>query len=1071
MTSLGATTLLQSRTEEERREDFRASLPSWTVAAAGAWACALTAALIGLAQLAGLVAQVVLDGESASLTTLTGPGALTTPRGELVATWTALAGAASTRPALDGWVTAYAVVDVVFALLYGLAAVLLLGRRALAVADGRGWTVAAVVLVALGAGADLAGSGLLLGLAGGDPDLLVTASRATWLCLALAALAAVVGRRQARDLLRGPDHPTPYEPGEPATPPGVGRQVLSGLYTHRFSLLVVVPFAALGLASGADILDQMPDVHRRWADGAAGARLTMAGTLTAVVMMVVAVVGRLRSHYVAMQVLPDAAPYRRPALLPWFVTGAALLVGAGVSVLVVEDADVILARLAVSVLVPWVLWLGSVLLRWAGGGVLWSRYLRPATRESARTVRVVGDVVAVLVLAIPALGLVRSFAAPVALGERGWSLACLLVGLLGALVVWPAALLVGQALARFAHPALLVALTPGAELDPAARGRARAVGWALLVGGVSLFVALGLRPRSFVTHLGVIEVVLLAVTAVAVPLGATVLLLQGGGAPDLLSRPGTPVLRTAPVMTLVVATAAGIGLTGSDARVHGLRTLAEAPPGSRTVADRPGLDDRARGLLADPTCGAPLPGTPHRVRPLFLLAAEGGGIRAAAWTALGTDALHEAGGPCGEALMSSGASGGAVGLTVTAATDDGAAFEAVRRMAGPDALGVAMAGLLVRDPVRSVAGVPFPADEPGWVDRAGLVEREWERAVTGLDRPFLDVGTGRVTGALVLNSTSVATRCRTLLSQAALDPDAVPRDCRTPTSPPGSVDLLPTLRSGCTGPPPTLRASTVALLASRFPYVTPSGVVTSGCAPGEPDPDAQQIVDGGYADNDGIGTVVDLASRWLPVVRAHNAAVLAGSGDALVLPVVLYLDNGSGSDLRVEAPGARNEALVPLVTQGAARAALSSTDAQLHRVAATLGTDQVVPGCGTGPESEPPEVCAALDTWRGPVAKVFFQPTRPSIAAPLGWVLSQQSLDGLTCARDDQVARSGVPPVSEVECGAEPVVDTSPDVLPRDGGSSGCGDRSRRDASPLAVRGYGTMLSALCLAREARTGG
>ena len=55
--------------------------------------------------------------------------------------------------------------------------------------------------------------------------------------------------------------------------------------------------------------------------------------------------------------------------------------------------------------------------------------------------------------------------------------------------------------------------------------------------------------------------------------------------------------------------------------------------------------------------------------------------------------------------------------------------------------------------------------------------------------------------------------------------------------------------------------STVALLASRFPYVTPSGVVEHRLRRGRVDgPRAQQIVDGGYADNDGIGTVVDLSA-------------------------------------------------------------------------------------------------------------------------------------------------------------------------------------------------------------------
>ena len=181
-------------------------------------------------------------------------------------------------------------------------------------------------------------------------------------------------------------------------------------------------------------------------------------------------------------------------------------------------------------------------------------------------------------------------------------------------------------------------------------------------------------------------------------------------------------------------------------------------------------------------------------------------------------------------------------------------------MSGPDALGVAVSGLLVRDPVRAVTGIAFPtAGEDGWVDRAGLMEREWEQAVPGLTRPFLEGDEDRVTGALVLNSTSVTSRCRTLLSQVELDPAPSALDCQTTTAPPDSVDLLPAARVDCAGSAPSLRATTVALLASRFPYVTPSGVVTSDCA-GEGSLRSQQVVDGGYADNDGIGTVVDLTA-------------------------------------------------------------------------------------------------------------------------------------------------------------------------------------------------------------------
>lgn len=308
-----------------------------------------------------------------------------------------------------------------------------------------------------------------------------------------------------------------------------------------------------------------------------------------------------------------------------------------------------------------------------------------------------------------------------------------------------------------------------------------------------------------------------------------------------------------------------------------------------------------------------------------------------------------------------------------------------------------------------------------------------------------------MTGALVLNSTSVATHCRTLLSQLELDPAADARSCQTPSSPTASVDLLATLRSGCTTEVPTLRASTVALLASRFPYVTPSGVVETGCPKGSEDPDIQQVVDGGYADNDGLGTVVDLAPTWLPALQAHNTAVVDAGSGVLLVPVLLYLDNGTGSDVAVAAAGSTNEVLVPLLTKGAATAGLSSTDSQLHRAQGAFAVEAVVPGCGVV-EEDRPALCEAVRRWRGPAVKVFYQPTRPSIAAPLGWVLSEPSLATLRCARDDQVAPAGLPRlVTDSSCRAEPVV--ADDLALR--------------RTLASTKGYGSMAEALRLAAGA----
>ncbi len=196
--------------------------------------------------------------------------------------------------------------------------------------------------------------------------------------------------------------------------------------------------------------------------------------------------------------------------------------------------------------------------------------------------------------------------------------------------------------------------------------------------------------------------------------------------------------------------------------------------------------------------------------------------------------------------------------------------------------------------------------------------------------------------------------------------------------------------------------------------------------------------------------------------------------------MLVYLDNGAGSDIAVDAGGAKNEVLVPLLTKGAATAGLSSTDSQLHRALDEFSSARVVPGCAppsssggvsvyppTPLEAERQPLCDAVDAWRGSPVKVFYQPSRPSISAPLGWVLSSQSLETLSCARDEQVFPA-LPPTSRAGVCDEDVVVAPEEPTAGGGAAPRCpADRAERDRSDLGAKGYGSMLAALCLATEA----
>jgi hypothetical protein len=206
-----------------------------------------------------------------------------------------------------------------------------------------------------------------------------------------------------------------------------------------------------------------------------------------------------------------------------------------------------------------------------------------------------------------------------------------------------------------------------------------------------------------------------------------------------------------------------------------------------------------------------------------------------------------------------------------------------------------------------------------------------------------------------------------------------------------STDLL-----GCTG---QLRSTTAALLTARFPYVTPSGVVD--CHGTD-----LQIVDGGYAENFGLGTMVDLAPQLLQEVRTHNTCVLDPSAPAcadvdapttLIAPMLVYLDNGTGSDLAVQPAGLDLEVLVPPLTLLSAKKELYSARSQLARAENLFATDQLWDATATDAAA----ATTAVDALRRSPVAIIFQATEPQVAGPLGWVLSTASMDSMDSALAD----------------------------------------------------------------------
>ena len=306
-------------------------------------------------------------------------------------------------------------------------------------------------------------------------------------------------------------------------------------------------------------------------------------------------------------------------------------------------------------------------------------------------------------------------------------------------------------------------------------------------------------------------------------------------------------------------------------------------------------------------------------RPVLFIAAAGGGIRAAYWTAAVVTCIVEmepdADGPCGTPLKDhdvlearrralfalSGASGGSVGLLSYVAAvgsqwnDDTAAqalpLQWVDDRLGDDFLAAPLAAYVFNDALDSLL-----RPQHG-VDRAAVLERAWERQ-WGKDRylskPFYANQASGNQPYLFMNGTNVTNGCRVLVSPirtqveqdahfcdrtGQLQKDAANPDGTAADNAGSTIDFVNQLCAKC-----DIRFSTAALLSARFPLISPAGRADSAAEGTSVD-----VVDGGYRDNSGASTLVDI---WPAVAGAFTP----DSGSGCITPIFLQIDNGYSSD-------------------------------------------------------------------------------------------------------------------------------------------------------------------------------
>ena len=257
-------------------------------------------------------------------------------------------------------------------------------------------------------------------------------------------------------------------------------------------------------------------------------------------------------------------------------------------------------------------------------------------------------------------------------------------------------------------------------------------------------------------------------------------------------------------------------------------------------------------------------GTMH---PLYIVATEGGGIRAAYWTAIVLGALQDSNPNFAPHLFAiSGVSGGSLGAVVfdalLAEPARGSFQENAHKILGQDFLSPALASMLYPDLVQRF--IPFPIP---YFDRGKSLEMGWEKAwrdTMGNNRlagSFVDLwkpGLREWMPALFLNGTSVEKGNRIITSNLRLTNIFLDAD--------DAADKLADHKIAATENACHIPLSTAAHMSARFTFVSPAGLF----------PDGSHIVDGGYFENSASTAAYEIATRikdWCALKEIRNVDV------------------------------------------------------------------------------------------------------------------------------------------------------------------------------------------------------
>jgi Patatin-like phospholipase len=383
---------------------------------------------------------------------------------------------------------------------------------------------------------------------------------------------------------------------------------------------------------------------------------------------------------------------------------------------------------------------------------------------------------------------------------------------------------------------------------------------------------------------------------------------------------------------------------------------------------------------------------PDKDYPVFIVAAQGGGIRAAYQTTLALSRLQDICPNFAQHLFAiSGVSGGSLGAGVFAALAERNATNGPRQpcRSGESKLQIEADGVLAADflsPALAAAlypdllqrMLPFPIS--GFDRARGLeigFEQAWEGITSSDDlhqnfHALADNFTAEATPALFLNTTNVASGLRMVVAHLN------PRDHAFGPLFVTEQDVVAGL---------DMPLSTAMGLSARFPIVTPAGTITSE--------KKARFVDGGYYENSGTVTVQSMLSYFL---RKR-----AGGGQPVRFVVITIGTDACVDERSEEEATVCRDNISPIFTR--AGSGLGELLSPFRAIFNTRG------GRGLGAVEDLIQLSAALrhqaaltnPPTHGGFDVIPVEITRHKVAIPLGWEISKAARDAVS----EQIGQPG----------------------------------------------------------------